>query len=129
MDKKTEILNSDTTPTGQAPARPSSTDANISISTALTPLNLTFYQRQDTITETISLGSKIMNSSNRNLLSHNISSFNVTNNYSTIGDDESRILPWIPPLESWKRHSDVVRTRAKGVGEWVLQSGGYRAWR
>ena len=59
-------------------------------------------------------------------------SYNVTtnNNYTTVGgDEESQILSWISPLESWKRHSDVARARTEGVGEWVLQSREFQAWR
>ncbi|CUS09866.1 unnamed protein product, partial [Tuber aestivum] len=39
------------------------------------------------------------------------------------------ILSWISPLESWKRHRDVVGTRVKGIGEWVLKTGQFQAWR
>ncbi|RPB06236.1 hypothetical protein L873DRAFT_1649120, partial [Choiromyces venosus 120613-1] len=40
-----------------------------------------------------------------------------------------QILSWISPLESWKRHSDVTSTRAEGVGEWLLETPEFRAWR
>ena len=53
---------------------------------------------------------------------------NITN-YATASDEGSRILSWISPLELLKRHHDVRRTRAEGVGEWVLQSREFRAWR
>ncbi|RPB03482.1 hypothetical protein L873DRAFT_1633870, partial [Choiromyces venosus 120613-1] len=52
------------------------------------------------------------------------------NNYHTTRDDEkSQILSWISPLESWRRHSDVARTRAEGVGDWVLEDREFQAWR
>ena len=61
---------------------------------------------------------------------NNIDSFNVTtNNYTTAYDEELRILSWISPLESWKRHSDVARARTEGVGEWIFQSREFQAWR
>ncbi|KAG0634298.1 hypothetical protein HOY80DRAFT_987102 [Tuber brumale] len=75
-----------------------------------------------------------MTSYDKNPFSNNNGSFNVTNpnittnNYTTV-TEESRILLWISPLESWKRHSDVARTRARGIGEWVLQSREFQAWR
>ncbi|RPA96265.1 hypothetical protein L873DRAFT_1695037, partial [Choiromyces venosus 120613-1] len=43
--------------------------------------------------------------------------------------EKPRILSWISPLESWGRHSDVSRARAEGVGQWILQSGEFKAWR
>ncbi|KAG0637216.1 hypothetical protein HOY80DRAFT_1138502 [Tuber brumale] len=71
-----------------------------------------------------------MNSYVRNMFSNNNSSFNVTtHNYTTVSDEESRVLSWISPLESWKRRSSVAHTRAKGVGEWALQSSEFQAWR
>ena len=77
-----------------------------------------------------------MSSCNPSLFSNNNRSFNVTQNsnnttynFTAGGDEESRILSWISPLESWKRHSDVARARAEGVGEWVLQSNEFQAWR
>ena len=74
------------------------------------------------------------NSYNRTLFSNNNSCFNVTTlnnitNYAAASDEGSRILSWISPLESLERHRDVARVRAEGVGEWVLRSREFQAWR
>ncbi|KAG0641865.1 hypothetical protein HOY80DRAFT_918402 [Tuber brumale] len=75
------------------------------------------------------------NSHNQTLFNNNSNSFNVINsgnttyNYKTISDEGPRILSWISPLESLKRHYDVASARVKGVGEWVLQTSQFLAWR
>ena len=107
----------------------------ISINVPLALFIATLLRREDITIDATSLHPESMsNSYNQNLFSNNNSSFNVTNsnnttnNYRTVNDEESQILSWISPLESWKRHSDVARVRAEGVGEWVLQSNEFQAW-
>ncbi|KAG0138823.1 hypothetical protein HOY82DRAFT_620628 [Tuber indicum] len=79
------------------------------------------------------LHSQSMSSYNKNLFCKNNSSFNITNskntthNGTTVNDEELRILSCISPLEPWKRYNDVARARAKGVGEWVLQSSEFQS--
>ncbi|RPB03478.1 hypothetical protein L873DRAFT_1670060 [Choiromyces venosus 120613-1] len=67
---------------------------------------------------------------NSNILNTTNSNNTTINNYHTARDDQDlRILAWISPLESWRRHSDVARTRAEGVGEWVLETREFQTWR
>ncbi|RPB03932.1 hypothetical protein L873DRAFT_37662 [Choiromyces venosus 120613-1] len=61
-------------------------------------------------------------------LSDNVNSFNTVNNIGAT-DERPQILAWISPLESWKRHHDVSNVRVKGVGEWVLETAEFQAWR
>lgn len=69
---------------------------------------------------------------NQYQISNNHGSFNVTTitNHTTIIEDErSQILSWLSPLESRSRHDDVAGARAEGVGDWVLNTAKFQAWR
>ncbi|RPB03496.1 hypothetical protein L873DRAFT_1800582 [Choiromyces venosus 120613-1] len=69
-------------------------------------------------------------SHSNNILNTTNSNNTTINNYHTAKDDEqSKILSWISPLESWRRHSDIASIRAEGVGNWVLQTREFQAWR
>ena len=59
--------------------------------------------------------------------SHNINSFNVSNNF-TVADDRSNILAWLSPLDPKSRHHDIQERRVENVGEWLLQSEEFRNW-
>ncbi|RPB00500.1 hypothetical protein L873DRAFT_1679841, partial [Choiromyces venosus 120613-1] len=60
--------------------------------------------------------------------SDNINSFNNAN-ITNITDEGSRVLDWISPQESLKRHHDVSAARVAGVGNWVLGTSEFRQWR
>ena len=59
--------------------------------------------------------------------SHNINSFNVSNNF-TIADDRSNILTWLSPLDPKSRHQDIQDRRVGNIGEWLLQTEEFRNW-
>lgn len=63
----------------------------------------------------------------RTYIGQNVNSFNV--NVTNIMDEKSRILTWISPLESWKRHRDLSTARVGGVGDWVLETPEFQEWR
>ena len=52
------------------------------------------------------------------------------NNTINVGMDEEslRIQEWLSPLEPYKRHHDVSRSRFDGVGEWVLRRSEFESW-
>ena len=60
--------------------------------------------------------------------SNNISSFNTNFNNFTVADDRSDILAWLSPLEPGLRHQDIQDRRVENIGEWLLQSEGFRSW-
>jgi len=65
--------------------------------------------------------------------SHNINSLNnyttvnVTNNFP-VDDDRSNILVWLSPLDPKSRHEDIQGRRVENIGEWLLQTKGFRSW-
>ena len=44
-------------------------------------------------------------------------------------DEDAQIMRWLSPLEPNTRHQAVRADRFEGVGEWVLETGGFREWR
>ena len=52
---------------------------------------------------------------------------NVWNNY-TVADDRPQLLAWLSPLEPRLRHRDIQERRVKDVGEWLMQTEGFRSW-
>ena len=61
--------------------------------------------------------------------------FNATNSYNTnvwnhctIGDDRSKLLTWLSLLEPGLRHRDLRERRVNNVGEWLIQTEGFRGW-
>ena len=61
--------------------------------------------------------------------------FNATNsyntnvwNYCTIADDRSKLLTWLSLLEPGLRHRDLRERRVNDVGEWLIQTEGFRSW-
>jgi len=78
---------------------------------------------------------------NRNqYLSRNTNSFNVSRTYNQISTyvvvhptitsgERLRILSWLSPLEPWKSHHGVATNRFAGIGEWVLNTTEFQAWR
>jgi len=53
-----------------------------------------------------------------------------TINYSTyVSDERQQILEWLSPLTSRERHRDVRDARVDGVGDWLLRTGVFSAWR
>ena len=49
-------------------------------------------------------------------------------------DEDARIMRWLSPLEPNTRHQAVRAdrfegVRFEGVGDWVLETGGFREWR
>ena len=63
-----------------------------------------------------------------NTNSFNNNSFNTVSYNYTIADDWSRLLTWLSPLEPRLRHKTIQESRAKGVGEWVLEAEEFRSW-
>jgi len=59
--------------------------------------------------------------------SHNINSFNVSNNFIAV-DDRSNILAWLSPLDSKSRHQDIQDRRVENIGKWLLQTDEFRSW-
>ena len=61
--------------------------------------------------------------------SNNINSLNttVTNNFTAI-NDRSEILAWLSPLDPKLRHQDIQNRRVEDLGEWLLQTEGFRKW-
>ena len=47
--------------------------------------------------------------------SHNINSFNVSNNF-IVADDRSNILAWLSPLDPKSRHQDIQDRRVENIG-------------
>ena len=52
---------------------------------------------------------------------------NVSNNY-TIADYRSKLLAWLSLLEPGLRHRDLRERRVTDVGEWLIQTEGFRGW-
>ena len=57
--------------------------------------------------------------------SGNIGSFNTF--YAA--DEDAKIMHWLSPLETNKRHQGVRTDRFDGVGDWLLQTGEFREWK
>ena len=62
---------------------------------------------------------------NGSTYSNNIGSFNTI--YAP--DEDSKIMHWLSPLESNKRHQSVRTDRFDGVGDWLLERTEFREWR
>jgi len=62
------------------------------------------------------------------LFSNNIGSLNTTNINFTVADDRSNILAWLSPLDPRLRHQDIRDRRVENVGEWLLQTEGFKSW-
>ena len=45
-----------------------------------------------------------------------------------VADDRSQLLNWLSPLESKLRHRDIQERRVDNVGEWLMQTEGFRNW-
>ena len=60
--------------------------------------------------------------------SFNNNSFNTVSYSYTVADDRSQILNWLSPLEPRLRHKDIQDSRARDVGEWVLQAEEFKSW-
>jgi len=67
-------------------------------------------------------------------LSHNTNSFNTSytavsvSNNITVAEDRSNILAWLSPLDPKSRHQDIQDRRVESIGEWLLQTEGFRSW-
>jgi len=59
--------------------------------------------------------------------SHNINSFNVSNNF-TVADERSDILAWLSPLDPKSRHQDIRERRVEYIGKWLLETEEFRSW-
>ena len=59
--------------------------------------------------------------------SFNTNSFNNVWNY-TVADDRSQLLTWLSPLEPRLRHRDIQERRVDNIGEWLMQTEGFRRW-
>jgi len=59
-------------------------------------------------------------------LSNNTNSFNVQNSY--VADDQAQPLAWLSSLKSRVQHQDIQERRVDNVGEWVMQTEGFRKW-
>ena len=57
--------------------------------------------------------------------SGNIGSFNTF--YAA--DEDAKIMHWLSPLETNKRHQSVRTDRFDGVGDWLLETAKFREWR
>ena len=66
-----------------------------------------------------------MNNSNNCLNTTN--SFNNLSNY-TFSDDWSQLLTWLSPLEPSLRHCDIRDRRVNDIGEWRIETEGFRRW-
>ena len=62
------------------------------------------------------------------LFSNNIGSLNTTNINFTIADDRLNILAWLSPLDPRLRHQDIRDSRVENIGEWLLQTEGFKSW-
>ena len=63
-----------------------------------------------------------------NTNSFNNNSFNTVPHNCTIANDRSQLLTWLSPLEPRLRHKTIQESRAKGIGEWVLEIEEFRSW-
>ena len=63
-----------------------------------------------------------------NTNSFNNNSFNTVSYNCTVTDDRWQLLAWLSPLEPRLRHKAIQESRAKGVGEWVLETEEFRSW-
>lgn len=53
-----------------------------------------------------------------------------TNNYSIyVSDERQQVLEWLSPLTSRERHRNVRDARMDGVGDWLLRTEIFSAWR
>ena len=57
--------------------------------------------------------------------SHN----NIVNVNNVITDESPEIMQWLSPLDPGGRHQDVLADRLDGVGNWLLETKEFRAWR
>ena len=62
-----------------------------------------------------------------NFLFNNSNCFNVSHSV-TIADTRSEILAWLSPLDPRTRHQGIQTQRVDDVGEWLLQTDGFRGW-
>jgi len=61
------------------------------------------------------------------VFSNNINSFNTTIRYDRTNEDVW-ILRWLSPLDPENRHHRVSADRFDGVGDWLLETRGFREW-
>ena len=55
---------------------------------------------------------------------------NTETNYSIyLSDERQQILEWLSPLTSRERHQDVCDARMDEVGDWLLRTEIFSAWR
>jgi len=67
--------------------------------------------------------------SSQNLaITDNINSFNTISVNTVISDEDNQIREWLSPLKPHERHQDVAAERLDGVGDWFLETSGFRKW-
>ena len=55
---------------------------------------------------------------------------NISGSFNTyMSDEDAQIMHWLSPLEPNKRHQGVRADRFDGVGDWLLETRGFREWR
>jgi len=56
---------------------------------------------------------------------------NIENSFNTFykSDEDAQIMRWLSPLEPNSRHQGVRNDRFDGVGDWLLETSGFREWR
>jgi len=59
---------------------------------------------------------------------NNHNSFNTTYVNRKDADNRYDILAWLSPLDPKIRHQDVRERRVENIGEWVLQTQGFKSW-
>jgi len=50
------------------------------------------------------------------------------NNTVYKSDEDAQVMRWLSPLEPSNRHRDVRTERLDGVGNWLLETRGFREW-
>jgi len=60
----------------------------------------------------------------------NVNSGNINDSFNTyMSDEDGKIMPWLSPLEPNHRHQSVCTDRFDGIGDWLLETSGFREWR
>jgi len=74
-------------------------------------------------------------SSERQRVTGDFNPFNLLTNYDNIVDFGTTVdpwwrefLPWLSQLEPQQRHQGVRTSRLNGIGNWVLETKGFRKW-
>ena len=67
-----------------------------------------------------------------NISDSNLNCNNIITSHSRtfdISDDNAQIMRWLSPLEPDNRHHSLRTSRFGGVGDWLLETSGFREWR